>query len=212
MSKVWIMFLFILLMACQFESAEKKRKSFDLKRATPRGEVLDTMTIDIEKAIVFWKGTKMRGMGKHEGVILFSSGELYTNGQVLKGGEFMVDMSTIEVTDIPVHEQIPRQNLIDHLKSKDFFNVDSFSTASLFLKEVTYVTTDSILISAELEIKGIVRSVTFFSTKKGNQLKARLTVNRFDWDINFQGNWLKNTLVDAEFELTVILVIENPLF
>jgi polyisoprenoid-binding protein YceI len=170
------------------------------------------MTIDIEKAIVFWKGTKMRGMGKHEGVILFSSGELYTNGQVLKGGEFMVDMSTIEVTDIPVHEQIPRQNLIDHLKSKDFFNVDSFSTASLFLKEVTYVTTDSILISAELEIKGIVRSVTFFSTKKGNQLKARLTVNRFDWDINFQGNWLKNTLVDAEFELTVILVIETPLF
>ena len=68
----------------------------------------------------------MRGAGKHEGKIALKSGYFITQNGQLKGGKFIVDMQTIEVTDIPKHDPIPRNNLKNHLKNADFFDVGKF--------------------------------------------------------------------------------------
>ncbi|MEO7522383.1 MAG: hypothetical protein ABIW79_11260, partial [Gemmatimonas sp.] len=79
------------------------------------------LTVDIRRSVVRWKGTKFRGRGKHEGTVHLASGALSVCGATVCGGTFVLDMRSIAVTDIPVHETVPRTRLANHLNSRDFF-------------------------------------------------------------------------------------------
>jgi polyisoprenoid-binding protein YceI len=158
--------------------------------------------IDTQQSIIRWKGTKMLYTRSHEGTIRFKSGELSLNGNDITGGRLVVDMTTIEITDIPPHEPVPRNNLKAHLESD--FETARFSTASLSIKKAT---TD--MLCADLTIKGITREVCFrpvqTNTKSWN---TNLIIRRSDFAIGEQGSWLEKRLVDQEIELLVDLRIK----
>ena len=168
----------------------------------------DTIKIELTKSNIHWKGTKMRGTGKHEGEIELKSGYLVTENKQLVNGKFVVDMTTIGVTDIPEHESVPRNNLNNHLKSSDFFDAEKFPTSKFQITNVKQITSDSLLTSGNLTLKDIAKSVEFGAKYQGKSFETKFTFDRFLWNISYEGNFADKTLVDKDIELTIKLETE----
>ena len=82
--------------------------------------------IDIKKSKIEWNGKKIGG--EHSGVIQIKSGSLVMSGNKIISGEFIIDMNTIECTDLSGRA---KQSIESHLKDEDFFHVDKYPTSSL---------------------------------------------------------------------------------
>ena len=87
----------------------------------------DTLFVDIEKSDIDWIGRKVTG--EHSGTLNLSDGFVIWNGKSITGGKLTFDMTSIQNTDIESPEW--KQKLEDHLKTEDFFHVDSFPYAIL---------------------------------------------------------------------------------
>ena len=94
----------------------------------------DTIWVDIQRSQIEWIGRKLTG--EHSGTMRLKEGWVTRNGSTLIGGKLIIDMTSIENTDIESPEY--RIKLEDHLKSSDFFNVDSFPQAILEIKKSNY--------------------------------------------------------------------------
>jgi len=77
---------------------------------------------------ISWYGDKIIG-SSHTGTIGLMDGWLSTEGNVITGGEFAVDMNSIVNTD--VKDEKMRERLVGHLKSDDFFGVEKYPVAKL---------------------------------------------------------------------------------
>lgn len=206
--------VFILVLALVFVACVGKHKS-DSQSATvsEQGispfEILgDTTIVNLCSSKIFWKGTKMRGAGKHEGEIAFKSGYFISQNGQIKGGKFTVDMQTIEVTDIPLNQPIPRNNLKNHLKDTDFFDVDKFPVSKFEITEIKNFSKDSIKVSGNLTIKGITKGIEFTALNDERKFSTSFTINRFEWNIAYEGSWADKTLVDKDVELRIEIVID----
>ena len=74
--------------------------------------------VDTEQSIINWVGYKVTG--QHEGTITLREGTLEFNGDQLTGGNFVMDMTSINTTDL---EGDYKNKLDGHLKANDFFGV-----------------------------------------------------------------------------------------
>lgn len=205
MSKtIIIIALSILLSSCIGKHNSDAQKAIVTSEKTDFAKHIgDTVKIDLMNSKIHWKGTKMRGAGKHEGDIEFKSGYFIFKNEMLVDGVFVVDMSTIDVTDIPKHEPIPRNNLNKHLKSSDFFHVEKFPTSQFQVTAVHKINADSLLISGKLTLKDITKNIEFGATYKGTTFSTKFTFDRFLWNIAYEGNLADKTLVDKDIELTI---------
>lgn len=117
-----------------------------------------TYTIDPATSALGFTGT-MLGVKAHTGNLNFTSGSFSTDKGVLTGGEFTVDMKNYTLADTNYapdgSEQGTKANLMGHLMSGDFFNVDSFPTATLKITSVTGNTA-----TADLTVRGKTNSET----------------------------------------------------
>lgn len=170
---------------------------------------LDTLKLDLERSKLYWKGTKMRGTGKHEGEVRIDEGFLMRDKAGLAGGKFELDMKSISITDIPKTDPIPIKNLTEHLMHKDFFDVDNFPTAEFEITGIERQYSENLEISGDLTIRGITKNITFSAVQKGNSISSRFLLDRFDWDIAYQGSWVDRTLVDRDIEFRTELVLAD---
>lgn len=184
--------------------------STDVQKATITEEsrlsiknIGDTVKMYPKASSFYWKGTKMRGAGKHEGAVQIKNGYFITKDTQLIGGRFIIDMSTIGVTDIPAHELIPRRNLNEHLKSSDFFDVAHFPVALFEITTVKKNAGNRLRISGNLTIKNITKTIAFDALYTDYVFSATFTIDRFQWDIAYKGGLLNKTLVDKDMELTI---------
>ncbi len=165
----------------------------------------DSLQVDLSNSTIHWKGTKMGGAGKHEGQIQLQNGYFLTDLTKIVGGKFTMDMNSIQVTDIPEHEPVPRKRFNDHMKSEDFFNVKRYPTSEFSITEIENLTNDSILISGNLTIKDITKSIKFKAISREKEFSTKFTFDRFEWNIAYEGNWADKTLVDKDIELSIKL-------
>lgn len=186
---------------CSGKSESQSQKAYDLNSPNVLG---DTIFVDTESSKIKWKGTKMRGLGKHEGTVDLKSGYLILSGEDISGGEFIIDMHSIDVTDIPEHEPVPRRNLINHLKSEDFFAVGQYPEAHLKLTSVE----SSLKIQGLLSMHGITNPIEFEASKNDQGYEAMMIIDRFKWNVAYEGSWIDRTLVDREIELSINLVLK----
>ncbi|MEP3389017.1 MAG: YceI family protein [Reichenbachiella sp.] len=168
----------------------------------------DTVRINLVKSNIYWKGTKMLGAGKHEGEIEIESGYLVTKNNLLINGSCLADMTTIGVTDIPEHESVPKNNLNNHLKSSDFFDVEKFPTSEFKITNVRQITSDSLLISGNLTLKDITKNLEFGAKYQDKLFSTKFTFDRLQWNVAYEGNFADKTLVDKDVELTIRLETE----
>ena len=122
----------------------------------------DTIHVDMKQSQFEWIGRKVTG--EHSGTLKLKEGWVKMNGSTLIDGKLIIDMTSIENTDIESPEY--RIKLEDHLKSSDFFNVDSFPQAILEIKKSNYIYEENdidstYLVSANLSIRGITNEISF---------------------------------------------------
>jgi polyisoprenoid-binding protein YceI len=106
---------------------------------------------------VNWTGKKVLGL--HTGSIAVNQGFIETNGNLLKGGEVEIDMTSIVITDID--DTKTRQDFLAHLQNDDFFSVDKFKTAKLVISHAIQTELNEFEVKGDLTIKDITHPVQF---------------------------------------------------
>lgn len=160
--------------------------------------------IKVDKSNLVWKGYKVTG--SHAGTIAINSGSLTFKDDKLTGGEFTIDMTTLESTDITGEY---KGKLDGHLKSDDFFGTASFPTATLSFTEVKATGKNAYEVTGDLTIKGKTNKVTFDFSVYGSKANATLKVDRTKYGIRYGSasffDNLKNKAIYDEFDIIVDL-------
>lgn len=136
-----------------------------------------------------WHATKVTG--QHDGTVKYNSGTILFMGNTLTGGEVIMDMTTIDNTDLTgeYHDK-----LVGHLKSEEFFSVDKHKTATIKVKSATAISgaaigTNNYSIVADMTIKGITKEITFPAMviiSKGQAIvNADFDIDRTDYDVRY---------------------------
>lgn len=160
--------------------------------------------IKTSESTVTWKAYKVTG--SHTGTIALKSGVLEFNGDKLTGGEFVVDMATINTTDLTGDY---KNKLDGHLNSDEFFATAKNPTSSLVFTNVEANGKNSYKVTGDLTIKGITKPVAFNVSIYGSKATAILKVDRTDYNVKYgSGSFFDNlgdkTIYD-EFDLVVDL-------
>lgn len=174
----------------------------------------DKRTVNVEESNIIWNGYKVTG--SHTGTIKLESGALEFEDDRLVGGEFAIDMTSINVTDLSGNS---KKKLEGHLKSKDFFGVKKHPTATFVITQVvSRGTPGDYKIVGDLTIKENTNEIKFLTTleeEKGNKTKAtaKVKVDRSEYNVRYgSGSFFDNlgdkTIYD-EFDLEIMLVVNQ---
>ena len=160
--------------------------------------------IDVQNSEVNWRGEKVTGF--HTGTIDFNQGHFIVEGGELKGGEFIIDMSTINVTDLSGEN---KGKLEGHLKSDDFFGVETYPTAKLVITSAAKKNDGTYGVVADLTIKEDTHPVTFDLEWNENSASTNLTIDRSKYNVRYGSGSFFDDLGDKtiydNFELEVDL-------
>ena len=85
----------------------------------------------VDESLITWTGKELSSK-LHYGTINLISGNFEISAGLISKGEFVVDMTTIINQDLP---QERRARLENHLKSEDFFFVESYPEAKISISE-----------------------------------------------------------------------------
>ena len=162
----------------------------------------EVIPVNTSKSTVKWKGEKVTGF--HEGIISIKTANLTFDNDVLTGGEVIIDMSTINCTDLSG----PYKNkLEEHLNSDDFFNVLDYPVSKLKITKCSKVNENKYNVVADLTIKEITKSVEFETELINNVATANLNIDRTKFDIKYSSeSFFKNLgdkMIYDNFSLTV---------
>ena len=162
-------------------------------------------TINPDQSIIVWTGREVT-TSKHFGNIYFASGQFEVKSGLISSGEFVVDMTTIDNQDLP-EERRPR--LEAHLKSDDFFSVESHPTALLSILSSESVAEGKWLVLGELTIKTFTHPVEFEMLNSNDGWKANLVFDRSKYEVKFRsGTFFENLgdkLIYDDIELAINL-------
>jgi len=150
---------------------------------------------DVEKSNIEWLGTKPTGT--HNGTLGIKEGSIFIKDGVMLGGKFTMDMNKIIVLDI--ENPGMNSNLVNHLRSSDFFLVDSFPNAYFeFSKAIPLNDTPEIenefipthRIEGNLTLRGITKGISFaakINYEEGifQATTPQFIINRTFWNVNY---------------------------
>lgn len=158
----------------------------------------DIKTVDLEESVVNWTGYKVGGA--HEGTMNFQSGELLFLNDGLTSGSFVIDVTTLNVTDL---KGGGKAKLEGHLKSSDYFDVETYSTSELTFSDVTKNEDGSYSINGDLTIKGITEPVSFDFLVAEDSASAIVSINRKVYGIT--PGTLKDKAIKDKFDIAVTI-------
>lgn len=158
--------------------------------------------IDVEASTIEWTGKKITG-SSHHGTIQLKDGHLnLTEEGKLTGGEFVIDMNTIEVTDLTGES---KGKLEGHLNSDDFFGVSNYKTSKLVITEATPKSGNTYEVKGDLTIKGKTEAVTFDMTVQENTATAKVAIDRTKFGIRYGSGSFFDNLGDNTINNNFIL-------
>jgi protocatechuate 3,4-dioxygenase, beta subunit len=171
----------------------------------------DTLELVPGASRIEWTGTKFGGRGKHAGTIQVSPGALIYGGAALLTGSIVMPLASIEITDIPAWEPVPRQRLRSHLLNADFFDADRFPTATLRITGAVRTQPGTLRVQALLTVRDSTRPIVFDARldrgpEAGIAAIAYFRINRHLWGVDYRGSQLGNDLVDDDITFRIRLV------
>lgn len=160
---------------------------------------------------VEWLGKKVTG--QHHGTVNIKEGRLQIADGLLVGGNVTIDMKSIKNLDLQGEYAA---KLEGHLKSDDFFGVNTFPVATLILTDVKSKGEGNFDVKANLTIKGITQPVNFSANlmPKGKQYEATatMTIDRSKFDVRYGSKSFFDSLGDNviydDFNLTISIIAE----
>ncbi|MBU2994949.1 YceI family protein [Cellulophaga baltica] len=164
----------------------------------------DKKQIKTSESKVTWKAYKVTG--SHEGLIDLKEGALMFKEDKLTGGDFVVDMTSINTTDLTGGG---KEKFEGHLHSDDFFATAKHDTATLVFTDVKSTGKNSYTVTADLTIKGITKPIDLDVSVYGSKATATMKVDRTKYDIKYGSGSFFDGLGDKaiydEFDLVVDL-------
>ena len=137
--------------------------------------------IDLSKSQVLWTGKKIGG--SHNGKIQIQSGSFeLKNGEVVSGN-VVIDMNSLTNDDLK--DAGYNKQLVDHLKSDDFFGVNNHTTATFKITRAGKFNSDKALVTGLLTIKGKTEKVSFVVNRKDNVYSTQLKVDRSKFGVRY---------------------------
>ncbi len=173
----------------------------------------DKYTIDVKRSSIEWKATKV--LGEHHGTIQLQSGSLHTENNQLKSGSFTADMKSVEIDEMKGNS---KQNLMNHLKSGDFFSVADNPTSTFALIKVEQTAPERVNITGDLTIKGITNTIIFPATVKIQSknivaVAKGIKIDRTKFNIKYRSKSffgdIGDKAIDDEFEISVNLLAKK---
>jgi polyisoprenoid-binding protein YceI len=153
--------------------------------------------LETDSSSIFWEGEYLTGL-KENGTVKLQSGEVTVVNGAITGGEFVIDMKSIE--------SVPHKDLlVSHLKAPDFFEVEKYDTAKFVLKSVAPTSSEGVkegrfVLAGDLTVKGILKPISLVATitNDQNSLKASASfaINRADWEIKYNSPTFFSNLGD----------------
>ncbi len=167
---------------------------------------------DTEKSKLTWIGAKVTG--NHNGTVDLREGTVSVKENRIVGGRFVFDMASLRSQDLEMDEA-NNNKLTGHLMSPDFFDVAQHPTVEFEITAVEplseaatepdsvaktrerivqdnqskVVTDASHMVTGNLIIKGVSKSITFPAKIELNDNKASASANflidRTDWGLNY---------------------------
>lgn len=169
----------------------------------------DKIEIDPATSKIVYVGKKVTG--EHTGDVKLASGHLLFEKDVLKGGDFVADMTSISNTDIGDKEY--HKKFIDHMFSEDFFGVEKHKTATFVMKNAKKKNGDTYKVTGDLTIKGKTAPVSFDAVATKDKATATLTFDRTKYDIRYgSGKFFKSLgdkMINDEVQLQVTLITKK---
>lgn len=198
----------VLFASCTTNPKGDKAATSDEIEATAVSEGT-TYSIDPSSSSITWTGNKVTQA--HTGTIKLSSGSVVINEGKLTGGEFSIDMNSLENADLK-NDEVNKGKLEGHLKSPDFFDVAAYPTSTFVITEVSDGSSDKVDVSGNLTIRGITKNVKFpitISQNTGDLFvgSADFNINRKDWGVAYEG--MKDDLISDEVNFKVSLTAKK---
>jgi polyisoprenoid-binding protein YceI len=163
--------------------------------------------IDKKESVITWKGSSLQG--SHTGYVSLSKGELVIEKGQLVGGAVEVDMNTIADE---LHNS--NNNLINHLKDPDFFDVKKFPISTFGIIKIAPSDGENINVTGNLTIKGITHAVTFPAKvdvkERTITANGKVTIDRTQWDVRYRSGKFYDNLADQtisddiEFDMKIV--------
>ena len=169
-----------------------------------------TYMLDAASSWMKWNAQKRVG-AKHNGTIEVNEGALVMQAQEIIGGSFVADMTTI--ADLDLTDKSFNTLLVNHLKSDDFFAVETFPSATFAIFEVAElegIEGATHRVKGTMTIKGIENELSFpariSALGVGMQATGTATLDRTLWDVRFGSDKffdnLGDNLIEDEFTFT----------
>lgn len=185
---VFIAVLGVAVTGCKDEN--NKAKVDEAQEATAANMESAEYSVDTEASEIHWEGEKPTGT--HTGTIEISEGTFSANDSIIESGSFVIDMTSISVTDL---EGKDREDLEAHLKGTvegkegDFFNTEEYPEATFEITDVTEENGQTML-SGNLTIKGETKNISFPVQLNQNDDQVEITsdefsIDRTNWNVNF---------------------------
>ena len=110
------------------------------------------------------------------------------DGQLI-GGDFILNMKSIKVLDIPASSKM-NTKLVDHLNNSDFFSTENHPTGKFIIIR-SESQNGKALVKGNLTIKDITHDVSFLAKIKnaGDAVELtsdEFTIDRTKWDVKFR--------------------------
>lgn len=161
------------------EMAEEMSEDSDMEMAAA------TYMVNVSDSSIRWEGSKPVG-GAHFGAVAISEGSLMVEDGALTGGSIVIDMTSITNEDLSGGMA---DRLVGHLKSEDFFGIDTFPTAVLNILSSTPAGDNLFDVVGEMTIKDVTVPVEFVAeaTETDGMITATadITLDRTDFGITY---------------------------
>lgn len=167
-----------------------------------------TYTLDPDASIIKWKGSYSFLLTEYTGRVQFYEGSLITANNQIIGGEFTIDMTTID--NEPGSDS---GGPIDHIRDEDFFDVEKFPIVHLKITSVEYFADkNKHKFIADFTIKGVTKKQEFWGVADGttHTLTTKFKIDRTRWGITYNHK-LKDKAISDAIEFDVTLIFKNEL-
>ena len=158
-----------------------------------------------DQSSITWKGREL-STKVHYGTLNFVSGEFEVVDGLISNGEFVVDMTSINDQDMKGDR---KARLEGHLKSDDFFSVETYQTATLSIASSKIISDGKWNVFGELTIKTYTHPVSFEMIRSEEGWSASLFFDRSKYDVKFRsGTFFQNLgdkLIYDDIELVISL-------
>ena len=192
--------MFVTLVSCNMNS----NKTEDTNDATITAADA-TYNIKLDESSLVWTGREV-STSSHYGTINFTSGQFEIADGLISQGEFLVDMTSINVQDMTGGS---KERLEGHLRSDDFFSVESFPTAHLYISSSEVISNGKWMVNGFLTIKDISHPVLFEMANTEDGWNANLVFDRSKYNVKFRsGTFFENLgdkLIYDDIELKINL-------